>query len=412
MPESPPLIENVSTRWIACHGWFSEHAHDGPAWLKIDDGVIAEITRTPPAAEQPGPGEHAEPLYAVPLLADTHVHVYMEPWPVDPAKRRPPGSDDFETEVARAIQRVDEALAQGMGLLRDMGDPHGINLETKRRLARRAAAAPELLVAGPGFHRPKKYGRYLGVAHERVASILAAIDQLHRDGEIDFVKVVTTGIVDFAEARVKQTPQYTIEELSAVVAHAHELGYKVASHCSGQEGIDLNLAAGVDFIEHAYFVREDQVDRMIAQGTRWTPTLAPVYAQRFHPECGWPEAVRASMDAILEQHAARVADARRRGAHILAGTDAGSPGVSMGAGLRIELERMAAGGIAPADLLKLATVDNAAALGATTYSPTLRVGGPASFGLYARCPWEDIRHLNTLRHVYSAGRRVVSHPHS
>src|SRR5205823_782862 len=138
-------------------------------------------------------------LYAVPLLADTHVHVYMEPWPVTPAQRALPGSKPFEAEVADAIRRVDGSLRSGIGLLRDMGDPHGINLEVKRRLARRGTAAPELRVAGPGFYRPKKYGRFLGVCRETIADVHASIDELHRQGEIDFIKVVTTGIVDFAE---------------------------------------------------------------------------------------------------------------------------------------------------------------------------------------------------------------------
>lgn len=403
--ECPP------TQWIACDGWFSERAHKGPAWLKIEAGLITEIASTAPRGA-PVARENVDRLYLLPLLADTHVHVYMEPWPVDPAKRRPPGGDEFEIEVCRAMRRVDQALSEGIGLLRDMGDPHGINLEVKRRLAGRGGPAPELLVAGPGFHRPKKYGRYLGVAHDNVASILAAIDQLHRQREIDFIKVVTTGIVDFTEQRVKQAPQYTIEELTAVVDHAHKLGYQVASHCSGPEGIDINLAAGVDFIEHAYFVREDQVDRMAANGTRWTPTLAPVYAQTFHRETGWPEAVRQSIAAILDEHAVRIAYGRSRGASVLAGTDAGSPGVGMGAGLRIELERLATAGIAPEQLLQTATVGNAAAVGAKFYSPTLRVGGPASFALYRKCPWEDIRHLDTLRHVYVRGHRVPPHSHS
>lgn len=407
----PPPAQTPSTRWIACAGWFSERAQEGPVWLRIEGGLIADLTTHPPS---PGRGAVVddEVLFAVPLLADTHVHVYLEPWPVAPAQRRPPGSDDFEIEVSRALRRVDDALAQGVGLLRDMGDPRGINLEVKRRLARRPAPAPELLVAGPGFHRPGKYGRYLGVAHESVASILAAIDEFHHQGEIDFVKVVTTGIVDFAERRVKQAPQYTAEELAAVVAHAHQRGYKVASHCSGEEGIDLNLAAGVDFIEHAYFVRPDQLDRMVTRGTQWTPTLAPVYAQRAHPDSGWSEAVRQSIDSILAQHASRVATVARQGTDIVIGTDAGSPGVSMGAGLWLELERLAAAGLAPERLLRLATIGNATALGARTYSPALRVGAPASFALYAQCPWEDIRHLRTLKYVYAAGREVAAQPPS
>lgn len=395
---------SLHTSWIACRGWFSAGAHDAPAWIGINEGRIAEIATTPPASGEILFGD--DPLYAVPLLSDTHVHCYMEPWPVDPARRKPPGGGEFEAEVAQAIRRVDEALALGLGLLRDMGDPHGINLEVKRRLARRDAPAPELLAPGPGFHRPKKYGRFLGVSRDTAAEVCASIDALHREGGIDYVKVVTTGIVDFAEKRVKQPPQYTAEELTAVVDHAHRLGYKVASHCSGQEGIDINLAAGVDFIEHAYFVREEQIDRMVEKGSAWTPTFAPVHAQGHQAGCGWSAEVRQSIESILAEHAARIAYGVGQGATILAGSDAGSPGVDMGHGIRLELNRLATAGISAGRLLHMATVGNARALGAKSYSPVIEAGRAASFALYAQCPWRDIRHLDTLQHVFCSGRRL------
>ena len=393
----------TAVTWIPVQGWFSAQPHDEPAWIGVAGGRIVEITTTRPAA---GDAQSAgESLYAVPLLADTHVHVYLEPWPVAPAGRALPGSKTFEAEVDDALRRVDEALVSGVGLLRDFGDPYGINLEVKRRLARRGTPAPELLVCGPGFHRPKKYGRFIGVACETVGDIIASIDDLHRRGEIDFVKVVTTGIVDFAQTCVKQAPQFTVDELSAVVAHAHELGYKVASHCSGQEGIDINLAAGVDFIEHAYFVREDQIDRMVEQGIAWTPTLAPVHAQGHHAECAWPDEVRRNIESILDEHAARIAYAVSRGATVLVGTDAGSPGVEMGRGMRVELERLATAGIPAETLLYMATAGNARAVGKTEYASTLDVGAPASFALYERSPWRDVRNLASLRHVFWSGQR-------
>lgn len=390
--------------WIACQGWFSAEVHDGPAWIGVADGRITEISRTPPATGNLLVDNSS--LFATPLLSDTHVHVYMKPLPVAPAERVSPGSKAFEVEVADAIKRADAALASGIGLLRDMGDPHGINVEVKRRLAERATPAPELLVCGTGFHRPKKYGRFLGVSRESVADICNAIDELHRRGQIDYVKLVTTGIVDFAKRRMNQPPQFTADELSQVVAHAHGLGYKVASHCSGQDGIDINLAARADFIEHAYFIREDQIDRMIEQGALWTPTFAPVHVQRQHADCDWSSEVRATIEAILEEHATRIAYAVDKGANVLVGTDAGSPGVEMGRGLHLELHRFATANISAEKLLNMATIKNARAIGPKQYSPTLETGAPASFALYARCPWRDIGNLSSLQHVFCNGQRI------
>jgi hypothetical protein len=190
----------TATTWVPCQGWFFAQAHDGPGWIGLSDGRIAEISNSPPANGDRRPADTS--LYALPLLADTHVHVFMEPWPLAPARRATPGSKSFEDEVADAMRRVEAALGSGVGLLRDLGDPLGINIEVKRRLARRGTPAPELLVCGPGFHRPKKYGRFIGVARETVAEIIASIDELHDRGAVDFIKLVTTGIVDLTQARV------------------------------------------------------------------------------------------------------------------------------------------------------------------------------------------------------------------
>jgi len=172
-----------------------------------------------------------------------------------------------------------------------------------------------------------------------------------------------------------------------------------------QEGIDINLAAGVDFIEHAYFVREDQIDRMVEQGACWTPTLAPVHAQA-DAECGWPDEVRRNIEAILDEHLARIGYAVSKAANVLVGTDAGSPGVEMGRGIRTELERMQSAGIPAEKLLRMATVGNARAMGAKDHAATLQIGAPASFVLYERCPWRDVRNLDSLRQVFVAGQRV------
>jgi imidazolonepropionase-like amidohydrolase len=91
---------------------------------------------------------------------------------------------------------------------------------------------------------------------------------------------------------------------------------------------------------------------------------------------------------------------------VLAGTDAGSPGVEIGRGLHFELQCMAAARISAEQLLYMATIGNARALDAKHYAPTIEVGAPASFGLYARCPWRDIANLASLRQVWCSGRPV------
>jgi imidazolonepropionase-like amidohydrolase len=390
--------------WIHCDGYFSGAVHRGAHWIGCHGGRIVAIRATPP------PGEsrmscHGR-AFAIPLLADTHVHFYMQPWPVAATQRTPPGGKPFETEVADAIERVKLALADGIGFLRDLGDPHGINLEVRRRLSGDHVGAPELQVAGAGIHRPKKYGRYLGVMRETIPEIKEIISQFVDAQKVDFIKLVTTGIVSFEEKLVKQSPQFTVAELHELVEYAHALGKKVAAHCSGAVGLEIALVAGVDFIEHAYFITETQLRRLITNGLYWTPTFAPVHMQCVEPDAGWNEDVRRNISEILTEHNRMIALGVQVGAKILAGTDSGSPGVAMGRGLRTELACFARSGLRPEALLTMSTETAARACETKFYTGRIAVGEPASFALYEKAPWESILHLDSLVEVYSNGTRI------
>lgn len=392
--------------WIRCDAYFSERPRFGPFWLRIEDATIAEIRDEPPTEQEaPNGVNEAQAGYVLPLLADTHAHVYMNPWPLAPSQRVKPGSGAVEKEIDDAAVRLKQALSKGIGLVRDMGDPLGINLAVKQRALGSDEAYPAYQVPGPAIHRPKKYGRFLGVKRETLDEIHALIDELAEQQAVDFIKIVSTGIVDFSTRQVKQAPQYTADELKAVVKHAEALGLKVASHCSGQAGIDLNIEGGIHFVEHAYFVRPDQQQRMLDAGQFWTPTFAPVYQQAANQECGWDDGSRRNLYRILTEHN----DALSRGSamemKILAGTDAGSPGVSIGDGLFIELAALSRS-LSTTEALRMATAANADACQHANYTGRIAPGQPASFALYAKAPWQDLGQLGRPIAVYQHGRHV------
>lgn len=403
-PENVKSAPTDDPSWIRCDGYFSDIIHSKETWLGWENGKIAEIRHQPP--ENTHNQDSKEKCYIVPLLSDSHVHYYMEPWPLEPAKRSLPGSKDFEAEVEDAIKRVKNALKNGLGLVRDMGDPLGINLEVKKRLMGTNQPIPELLTPGPGIHRPKKYGRYLGIMKDTVDEIKAAIVDLIQEKHVDYIKLVTTGIVNFEQKIVKQAPQFTTEELSEVVDFAHKYQKKVAAHCSGKEGLEIAIEAGVDFIEHAYFITDEQLQRLIKKQLFWTPTFAPVFTQGYYDECGWDNTVRQNIDEIIKTHNQMIAKAMEMGGRILAGTDAGCPGVEIGKGIRTELSCLVNSGISPENLLKMATSNNAQAVGAQEYTGKLEISHPASFGVYSKPPWENIDNLNSLAQVYFRGFNV------
>src|SRR6185295_3851001 len=99
----------------------------------------------------------------------------------------------------------------------------------------------------------------------------------------DDIKLVLTGIIDFAAASVKGAPQFSVDELRAMVDAAREIGKPTFAHCSGREGLEIAIAAGVGSVEHGFFADEALLTRMAERGVAWTPTWSPVAWVRDHP---------------------------------------------------------------------------------------------------------------------------------
>lgn len=61
-------------------------------------------------------------------------------------------------------------------------------------------------------------------------------------------------------------PQLTQDEFNAVVNAARDYNMTVATHCHGAEGVARAIEAGVDSVEHATFMTEESMDKMILKG--------------------------------------------------------------------------------------------------------------------------------------------------
>ena len=89
----------------------------------------------------------------------------------------------------------------------------------------------------------------------------------------DVIKTCATGGV-LSEGDAVGVPQYTYEELKAMVDEATKLERKVAAHAHGAEGIKTAVRAGVSSIEHGSFLDEEGARMMAQRGTYLVPTLS------------------------------------------------------------------------------------------------------------------------------------------
>jgi imidazolonepropionase-like amidohydrolase len=98
------------------------------------------------------------------------------------------------------------------------------------------------------------------------------------------------------------------------------------------------------------------------------------------------------------------------GISLLAGTDALNPNVFYGHGVHMELRHFARAGIPPLDVLRFATSEAAAMVGAEDVLGTLEPGKLADVVLLDDNPLVDIRNAMSIWRVILGGRVFASEP--
>jgi imidazolonepropionase-like amidohydrolase len=150
-----------------------------------------------------------------------------------------------------------------------------------------------------------------------------AVRQRYKEGS-DVIKITATGGV-LSYARSGDAPQFTVDEIRAVVETARDYGYKVAAHAHGAEGMKRAVLAGVTTIEHGTYMDDEIMALMKQKGTWYVPTLAAgrFVADKAKIDGYFPEIVRpkaARIGALIQETAAR---AYKSGVRIAFGTDSG-----------------------------------------------------------------------------------------
>ena len=222
----------------------------------------------------------------------------------------------------------------------------------------------------------------------------------------------------------------------AVAEEARRLGLPVVAHGTTIEEITRGVTLGFSFLEHTLNHNrsyDDILQFLAAAGTRWDPTLiAGGYSDlllRDEPERLDDPKFQAFIPSWCIQHAragsfmgttatttlrgrwadqlAGIRAAHRRGVKLHAGTDVScliSQSVgSVGLSLHWELEFFAQAGIPPLEVLRIATQQAAAAVGAESDLGTLEPGKLADIVLLDKNPLDDIRNTQSIWRVIKGG---------
>jgi imidazolonepropionase-like amidohydrolase len=264
-------------------------------------------------------------MTVLPGLIDTHTHVFLDGRPYE--RQILDSSIPYRTIVAVTAARA--ALDYGFTTVRDLETEGAMyaDVDVKRAIERGVIPGPRMLVATRALAPTGMYplsGYSWELTMPAGAQLVDGADNLRRAVReqvtfgADWIKVYAdrdTYVGD--DGRLHSWPNWTDEELQAIVGEAHRLGRPVAAHATGWEGIDAALRAGVNSVEHGDGFTPDLMDRMRRQGVYWCPTIY-VGAR---PLTGRP----AMRDTMAARKRAAIGEAVRRGLSdlIVFGTDAG-----------------------------------------------------------------------------------------
>ena len=324
----------------------------------------------------------------VPGLVDSHAHLSMPG-----GARWIERGFDAPHELLESGEDNGELLVRaGVRWARDVGAPRAVGPDGHERALSlvlrdrwaRAHDRPYVRAAGTWIARAAVLPHGLGVEIEHGADLVPAVEQQLDEGA-DLVKL-------YLDGPDADTAPFTLDEVGAAVARAHERGAKVAAHSGQLPGARIGADAGVDSLEHGFDVDADTAASLAAHDVTLVSTLAVLHSwqsfrttthlDRFASEDGVSR-----IAARRERAEDSIRLAHRAGVAIAAGSDFG--GGSLRANqLAWEVQALVAADIEPHVALAAATWRGGALFGDPD-AGRLRVGGPAHFSLVHGDPLAD-----------------------
>ncbi|SNS89471.1 Imidazolonepropionase [Geodermatophilus pulveris] len=321
----------------------------------------------------------------LPGLINCHVHLTADGAPDLMAQV---AGDTVPKATLRAAQSAVSALRSGVTTVRDCGAADDVVVELAKAIDRGMVPGPRVQAAGRVITMTGGHGHFIGREADGPDEVRKATRAEIKAGAA-VIKVMATGGVLTPGVTPTQTALLP-EELAAVAQEAHNSGRRVTTHAIGRAGIHNALLAGIDSVEHGFYLDDELLELAVAQGTFLVPTMLAVDGiVRNGRAGGIPGWAVDKAEAEAAQQRKSFADAVSSGMRIAAGTDAGTP-FNPHDDLAAELALMVRHGLSPMQALVAATGAAAENLGLAHEIGTLEVGKLADLVLVDGDPVEDV----------------------
>ncbi|MBD9370711.1 amidohydrolase family protein [Xanthomonas sp. XNM01] len=376
--------------------------------ILIEDGRIARIE---PAASLPAPaGAIVHDLSGrtvLPGLMDAHVHLIG-----DSHKHGYAGlGESLPAATLYGAYNAKLTLDAGFTTVRNLGAPGYADVALRDAITAGVLPGPRIIAGGisigiTGGHcsdnnlLPYEEGAVGDGVADGPWEARRKVRQNIKFGA-DVIKTCSTGGV-LSKGTEVGAPQFSLEELTALVDEAHSHGRRVASHAHGATGIRNALRAGVDSIEHSSFIDDEGIALAKKNG-------AVLVMDIYNTEYILGEGEKAGILPESLEKERRTGGIQREsfrrahqaGVKMAFGTDAGV--FPHGQNAR-QFSRMVRFGMTPLQAIQAATVNTARLFGIEAQTGVLKPGLAADLIAVEGDPLQDVSVLENVRFVMKGGR--------
>jgi len=348
----------------------------------------------------------------LPGLMDTHVHLTGQYSANSNLNRFVLNEADYAYDAALYARRT---LDAGFTVVRNLGDAFNVTVALRKAIDAGDVPGPKIFTAAKGLSSTGGHGDPTNgwAAHfgadptpkdgvvNSPADARKAVRQRYKDGA-DWIKITATGGV-LSVAKSGQNPQFTDEELQAIVATATDYGLRVAAHAHGAEGMKRAVIAGVASIEHGTYMSDEVMQLMKERDTYFVPTIMAGnwVAEKAKIDGFFPDLVRPKAAAIGPVIKDTFSRAYGFGVPIVFGTDTG---VSPHGDNAEEFALMVEGGMPPMEAIKSATTVAADFLDIGDTHGSLEVGKQADIIAVPGNPLQNITVMQRVSFVMKGGK--------
>ena len=405
----------------------------------IEDGRFTRVTPSAALGKATGRRIDGRGRFLMPGIIDVHVHLRgaRRPRPVGvprpgAAPEATPLPDEPQTgEAARkaALGALAGFLYSGVTTVYDAGNDPALVLPLRADERAGKIGAPRIFATGNLITYPGGHGDQVAITIDSWPQAKAALDRHIAEQQPDMVKLT------YDEHGWGSRPMISLlppELMEAIIRHYNERGIRTTVHTSNENRSLEAIYAGVDTLAHPVIQSPVSDSFVLLMAAKKTPmastlTIGEGYSRLVeHPDFLDQPLYRAALTpaeiaelrgATLEQWRARpwtwwmklmtpIAQENLKKIAAAGGVIAVGSDQSLGPATHREMELLQAGGVAPLQVIRMATANGARFLGMEDRLGTIDEGKLADAVLLSADPSRDVANAKAIVAVIKGGNIV------